>query len=501
MKAKHRKRKKILILFGLLLSFVIVEIGLRGAGYVFYRSNLRRNNASRDYAKRTVRILCVGDSFTAGLGASHDTSYPAHLDRVLRRNNPDMRFVVYNCGIPGQISSELSERLNKNLQRFMPDLLIVLVGVNDNPAGSNYWLFADIKDIGIKTYFLQKINYFLSKLRSYELLKTLVLNLRNKATPENKNFIDVMKEKVGINEQEIPELRDFGGLDLAKEQIEEALRVMKEDSSINEEGLIELVNLFIDKRRYDLAKEQIGEVLRMNPGCERAYLCLLKLYREEEKFDLGIQEADRIMRVNPNNSRAYVELGRIHFRLGKKDPAMRESNWKLAEEYFKKALELNSKDGDLYYVLGDLYFESGKPDLAAEIAKRALEIFPDDPLFKDRLYSYTTPVMDRKTNEILQKMYRYDLENIIKLARTQNTEVILLNYPEVGYLDDIRKNLAGKYGIAFVDIFSAFNSLLEIYEHSEIFSGDGHHCNSKGYEFMAEEIYKKLKSSSILGIK
>lgn len=484
-----KMKKRLLILFGLLLSLVIVEIGLRSAGYVYYhyRLKLNRDDASKDYAKGAIRILCVGDSFTAGLGASYDDSYPGHLEKILFKNNPDMRFVVYNCGIPGRISSELLEWIKKNLQEFTPDLLIVLVGVNDNPAGSNYWLFATIKELGIQRYFLQRINYFLSKLRSYELIKTSALNLGNKIISRKKNSTDDMKETCEIREKELQEPHSN-------------IVPLSPSEQNNLDIILELTGDLMNERKYDLAREQIEKALEIDPNSEKAHNYLLKIYREQEEYDLGIQEANIILELFPNNSRVYVELGRIHFMQARQQPFIREKNFKLAEEYLKKALELNVIDGDLYYTLADLYFQNDKTDLAITVVKRALEIYPNEQFFEDLLFEYTKSKM-AINHEIMDKMFNYDLENIIKLAKSKNIEVVLLNYPEIKYQDDIRKELACKYNITFVDIFSAFNRLLKVHERSEIFSWDDSHCNAKGYEFMAEQIYKALKSNSILDIK
>lgn len=88
----------------------------------------RESVASGD--RRT--ILCVGDSFTFGLGAEQPelNAYPAHLQRLLDDRAPDTWHVV-NGGFPGRSSRDVLLELNRQLERFRPALVVTLVGYND----------------------------------------------------------------------------------------------------------------------------------------------------------------------------------------------------------------------------------------------------------------------------------------------------------------------------------------------------------------------------------
>lgn len=77
-------------------------------------------------------VLCVGDSFTYGLGASDPqrTSYPAQLQARLDDLEPD-RWRVVNAGHPGRNSRGVLERIDAQLREHDPDHVVVLVGLND----------------------------------------------------------------------------------------------------------------------------------------------------------------------------------------------------------------------------------------------------------------------------------------------------------------------------------------------------------------------------------
>jgi len=75
-------------------------------------------------------LLCVGDSFTYGLGATGQAgSYPRQLEALLRENGGAA--TVVNGGWPGQSSREVLLRLPEQLARHRPARVCILVGIND----------------------------------------------------------------------------------------------------------------------------------------------------------------------------------------------------------------------------------------------------------------------------------------------------------------------------------------------------------------------------------
>ena len=69
-------------------------------------------------------ILAFGDSLTFGTGAGRSESYPSVLGNLTGRT-------VVNAGVPGEVSAKGLTRLPGLLERYQPDLVVLIHGGND----------------------------------------------------------------------------------------------------------------------------------------------------------------------------------------------------------------------------------------------------------------------------------------------------------------------------------------------------------------------------------
>ena len=172
-KLKIRNTITFIILQTVIVLFVF-EIGFRIAGFIkesAFKSEIKGK-------KDSFVVLCLGDSTTEGLGAPKGFSYPQQLQNLLNEGVGKDKLKVINVGAGGMNSSQVLNRLNKNIASYRPDLIILLIGINDswNMNESNIWMF-DESDILNRIKL--KIDLFLSKIKIYQFAKLLILSRRS----------------------------------------------------------------------------------------------------------------------------------------------------------------------------------------------------------------------------------------------------------------------------------------------------------------------------------
>jgi acyl-CoA thioesterase-1 len=87
-------------------------------------------------AGRPLRIVAVGSSSTQGVGASGPSrTYPAQLALALADRLPGTTVEVLNKGVGGEVVADNLRRLERDVLRQKPDLVIWQVGTNDALRG------------------------------------------------------------------------------------------------------------------------------------------------------------------------------------------------------------------------------------------------------------------------------------------------------------------------------------------------------------------------------
>jgi len=121
-----------LVLFGLTLGLATLELGLRATGWVLARQRLPVRLPGT-LGSGTIRILCLGESTTFGLGVSPRDAYPAQLEQILNARGDGRSYVVFNAGVPATTSDRIVAALEENLARYRPNIVVTMMGINDGP--------------------------------------------------------------------------------------------------------------------------------------------------------------------------------------------------------------------------------------------------------------------------------------------------------------------------------------------------------------------------------
>src|SRR5438552_1890478 len=104
--------------------------------YIFHTNSRGLRSPEIQYERNSKpRILCLGDSFTFGIGASDDRSWPAMVAQQFASEGTPVE--VVNGGVMGWGLAEYLIWLEREGRRYNPDLIVVGVHAGDWENASN----------------------------------------------------------------------------------------------------------------------------------------------------------------------------------------------------------------------------------------------------------------------------------------------------------------------------------------------------------------------------
>jgi len=289
------RQKIALVIFAIAFVLVSAEFLLRiiGVGYVLYMRGVDKNIVKSK--SNVYRILCLGDSFTFGVGAGKGQDYPSQLENMLNKSKSGKIFEVINRGIGGQNSSELLYYLARDLEKYNPELVIVMIGMNDGhnthlhnwARGENEWY--------------AWLSSGITRLRVYKLFKFACMAI-NKS--DSVNEIDLEKDiykKNKLEQEEIIHMDPPVELQRKEKFVSRAVELYENSQNeevgdlfietVNSENVWEYINLAKKYNALDTVERIIKKILKDNPYDDwlrftlgKTYLAQGKLNEAEEVF-------------------------------------------------------------------------------------------------------------------------------------------------------------------------------------------------------------------------
>lgn len=533
MKKTSFKQKIALITFGLLLCIALIEIGLRISGFIILSLQEYRNQLSIRQ-KGEYRILCLGESTTA-LGG--ENSYPSQLEEILNKRSIGIKFSVVNKGLSGVTTGAVLSQLKYNLDKYKPDMVITMMGINDAPN-----IVMD------RNIFVEKIILFLRSLRISKLMYIARLHIANRfnslnvnSYAENNRYLyeinNFNKQEKYLNKtiEEDPDNLDIyfklGEYYRNLGKYERAERILKKAMEINPKNEVVYIVLgwyYRAQGKYDKAREIFERALTLNPGNHGLYIALGRLWREQEEHDkaekmyieamkIGPQELEiyfelaeyyrntekykkaekvlkKAMEVMPLDTKSYIELGHLYRYQGMRGKAY---------DILNDGLELSAKDADLYVALGRLHMDRGEYSKAEGMFKNAADISSDACLVYDDLaYCYDklgrqdlaekfSKASKKKSVFIYYPITRYNYRKLKFILLERRIKFVCAQYP-LRSLKQLEQIFADTKDVLFVDNEKIFKENIKNSSYDEYFTdcfaGDFGHCTPKGNKLLAENI-------------
>ena len=299
-------QKTALIIFGLILSIVLLELGLRLGGFAFTFLQ-ERYNSRLSRQKDSYIILCLGESTTA-MGGKY--SYPRQLEKILNEKHRELKFQVINKGLPAANSTTIIAQLEKNLRKYHPHLVITMMGINDTEDPSAYSAHAAPE----KSPFWEEFRVY----KLARLLREHIIYRMKKLTACRRKVID--EKATEIEPVDSGAYADSDLTQLAEVDNYEKITMLKEKIRLNPRPpwpYIMLGNLYRDNKKYEEAERLYKKAIRINPKYYQIYIELGKLYGLQEKWKEAENAYREVIKNDPNNDVAWKTLALCYGRQGK----------------------------------------------------------------------------------------------------------------------------------------------------------------------------------------
>ena len=524
------KQKIFLFLFSFLLLLVLLEIGMRIAGaVVFYLQESHNHLSSKD---NNYRILCLGESTTA-LGG--EDSYPSQLERMLNEQAKRNKFTVINKGVISTNTDVILDHLEGNLDLYKPQMVIVMMGVNDSylfqPSKMPLWLWRiNLYFKDFKVYKLTKLLYKHITHRIKEISTPTGLDEDNQGTDsytQKEDFIKgLLSVEIQVYQQHVATARGYesqGRPGEAQSEYQFANQAAVSASAAS----IDLARRYLQQNLLREAQEYLTTGIILNPKSTYAYQMGGDLYLAQAKGDQAITAYRKAFSLDSSNYQALLGLARachqqhdeqaflIYAGYLKVNPSdywgyielagwLKEKKvYEQAIEYLNYAIQVDAGLDRAYLDLGEILEEEGQYKKEEELYLKLL----NDNLKKFRFLQALVQFYHKHGKEDLSKSY---FKKVLQMEKTQygfktrsnydvlvnkilqrNIKVIVMQYP-IRSIDVLKNYIGNRDGVTFVENKQNFKRALESGRFNDYFSDrfayDFGHCTRLGNQLIVKNL-------------
>ena len=525
------RQKLGLVAFGLCLTVLTLEAALRLGGFIILSLQEHRNAAALRQ-KGAYRILCIGESTTQG-------QYPFFLERELNGRHLGLSFSVIDRGLNATDSSVLVDRTEEYLETYVPDMVVAMMGINDDGPHMPYEPETSSKFVlsirSLRTYKLARISWMhiaSAGNRAADALhgvvaagwaaaksgtrpaqaqvttaratdsqnESITLGRRFLRQGESAEAVAAFRKGLKINPRDADAYAALGLALQNQGRFTEALAAYRKAVEIDpgsDSALVGLGSAFANQDNLAAARTTIKKALEINPRNDGAYVALGRALKDQHHFADAAAAFQKALGINPRNADAYSGLGSV-FQI--------QGRYPQAAAAFQKALEINP--GNRWTLTGALWAFLCGGGNHSPLQVRLEESIKGNPAPTDRMYSAASTLYAAMGNPDLAKQYNEKAEQLRltefnptlannyhrlkSLLDRRGVKLVCAQYPMRG-LEPLRKVFQGQTGgIVFVDNEKVFkdavkgSSLQEYF--ADMFAGDFGHCTTKGNELLARNI-------------
>jgi len=392
-KKKSVRQRIIVIILGLFFSIILLEIIVRLTGFVFLSFQEYKNKKILQ-EKDTFRILCLGESMTVNM-------YPDPLEEILNKKIPEMEFSVIDEGRTGTNSKYIVLVLDEKLDKYKPDMVVVMTGCNDSKDILPYGNVPISEKLPFKAYRLVRILWYniVNKTKEVE-----IYNLREEDDFQQDNSIHPT-----INNSQEKQPKESANLTVS-----------------NYHGYIEKLGIrYCNQGECEKAEEFFKKTIEINRKNKGIYLELAQCYMVRLKYRRAEWILKKFTEITPEDSYLYIDLGWIYRMTGR---------YEEAEKTLKRAIKLKPKSVAAYHMLGSCYLDKGKYDKAEMILKKAIEVDPKfEPAYTELGICYRTQGDMEGIHQLSEKILKANIKSDVLYA------FVGVSYRELGMYREAKK--------------------------------------------------------------
>lgn len=456
--------RNVLKILALLAALALAaEVFLQAASIVVYFKEKRPENLPD--ANGVKSIVCLGDSFTHGMGSSDASmTYPAQLQQALDQAAPG-KWRVFPAAWPGRNSRDALEALIPVLEKYEPKLVYVMIGLNDSwtqPERLSLGEVVTSPEVVSKGY---TFRWRLPRLMAWLTRARVAKGQAERSSLDNPLAFNKLRTRIEQGEQE-QVLRELEAAEVA----------LAAEAA---------------PKRNDV--EALVSAWSMSGSLERS-----------------VQLARKYLELFSDSPSLWFQVSQYHYMKGE---------WNPAREAINRALECVSHEIDnpnliasMHSARGDLYI---RDDLDEGIASylRAYQLNKDPVFFHGKAEQYWLAPEHieaiAKTLGIVPpsevparvgepgspdtryfENYTYHIGQMTEACRKRGAELVMVSYPFNAYpqsFQELMEQTASALECGFVNVAAPIDAVLEHRDRTELFVPDGH-CTDEGYRIVAETI-------------
>ena len=502
------KERFLVAIIGILAVLLVIETGLRITGYIHYKSTHLERVPPK--GKNEYVILCLGDSYTYGMGARREGPYPKQLEELMGEEVRGARIRVTNKGVGGFNTAQILDVLDDHIEQASTNIVVLLAG------RTNEWNFWGFKKIPKGNRAISKIHNVLYRIRLYKLVKLMASNL----SESGKTLMPPVSSREGMSYDKM-EINRFASDNWRyKYQYTRAMRFAKEPASRDDAGeeisgeSIHYHNVgarLFGEGDYEQARMWLEKSIEQDSENDESYVGMGDIYYQSSEYEEAIKWFEKAIEINPHNSvtcnllgNSFRAIGMFHeaagwYKRGIEADSENHYNYRYLEslpntyngkelEWFKKALEIDPHDPKS---LRSLVIHSINENKREDGIRFLRKIEKQNPRVKDFI-----PILaDEDLNELAEDIERWitaDIEEIIQTCEENDVDMIIQNYPFPSAVNSLLQKIAEENNILFVNNNQTFEELWKKGEKRRNYFNPDHHCNARGYGMIAGNVSEKI---------